>query len=341
MVSKQQDGITQNLSSWRFDTAVEGPLRELLYLRKRSYATTISMVCHATYLVSVLNEVKRRATHVISPETKIGLIAINRLKIGFIGCGRLGTHLIKALLKYSNVCPEDITISTRRPESFLDDFKERGVISCYDNLRVVEDVDIAFLCCLPSQVEQTLEQIKGKVTCYIYSFVPGYQSSKLNQLLEYRRVFKPMYSFNSSKVTNDFSLDFNYGVCEALAVSEFREMTCPLCIDKENSLINLDEKFIEVLYYMALNTCLESNLSDEESVQLVNGVIFPKALVSFNVNTIFDARVFEGNKSCIFLVQSCDTFLSETLKDQHSFVFTAFRSHYKAVFSTFIDWRIS
>jgi len=39
----------------------------------------------------------------------------NPLKIGLIGCGRLGRQIISTLLTYGDVRTEEITISTRRP----------------------------------------------------------------------------------------------------------------------------------------------------------------------------------------------------------------------------------
>ena len=41
----------------------------------------------------------------------------NPLLIGIIGCGRLGSHLANCLLTFGEVNPEEIKISTRRPET--------------------------------------------------------------------------------------------------------------------------------------------------------------------------------------------------------------------------------
>ena len=39
----------------------------------------------------------------------------NPIKVGIIGCGRLGKQIVSCLLEYSDVRTEEITISTRRP----------------------------------------------------------------------------------------------------------------------------------------------------------------------------------------------------------------------------------
>ena len=41
----------------------------------------------------------------------------NPLLIGIIGCGRLGSHLANCLLTFGEVNPEEMKISTRRPET--------------------------------------------------------------------------------------------------------------------------------------------------------------------------------------------------------------------------------
>ena len=39
------------------------------------------------------------------------------LKVGIIGCGRLGSQLAHCLLTYGRVKPKDLRVSTRRPET--------------------------------------------------------------------------------------------------------------------------------------------------------------------------------------------------------------------------------
>lgn len=55
---------------------------------------------------------KRRATRLLGDG-----MAKNPLKIGIIGCGRLGSHLANCLISFGESKPEDIFISTRRPET--------------------------------------------------------------------------------------------------------------------------------------------------------------------------------------------------------------------------------
>ena len=39
------------------------------------------------------------------------------LKIGLIGCGRLGKQIVSSLLTFSDVRPNELFISTRRPDA--------------------------------------------------------------------------------------------------------------------------------------------------------------------------------------------------------------------------------
>lgn len=39
----------------------------------------------------------------------------NAVKVGLIGCGRLGSQIINAIMAFSDVRPEEIIISTRKP----------------------------------------------------------------------------------------------------------------------------------------------------------------------------------------------------------------------------------
>lgn len=46
------------------------------------------------------------------------------LQVGLIGCGRLGSHLVNCLLTFGELQPNEVMISTRRPEilSMFDQF---------------------------------------------------------------------------------------------------------------------------------------------------------------------------------------------------------------------------
>lgn len=39
------------------------------------------------------------------------------MKVGILGCGRLGSQLAHCLLTYGGVRPKDLKVSTRRPET--------------------------------------------------------------------------------------------------------------------------------------------------------------------------------------------------------------------------------
>ena len=57
----------------------------------------------------------------------------NPLKIGIIGCGRLGSHLVNTFLAFGDVGAENIKVSTRRPETLSMYWKE----DLFNSLRMI------------------------------------------------------------------------------------------------------------------------------------------------------------------------------------------------------------
>ncbi|KAH7815587.1 oxidoreductase [Monocercomonoides exilis] len=72
-------------------------------------------------------------------------------KIGMIGCGTVGSLLLRTLLDFSGIKPHKFVVSTRRPET-LSHFQKEGVFVCYDNQKVIEECDLIFVTVLPYQL---------------------------------------------------------------------------------------------------------------------------------------------------------------------------------------------
>lgn len=82
-------------------------------------------------------------------------------KIGIIGCGHLGTMILTKLLEISSSFNNlQLMVSTRQPHLLRPFQQEFGVISEFNNERIVKECDIIFLCVLPSQAAEMLKEIR-------------------------------------------------------------------------------------------------------------------------------------------------------------------------------------
>lgn len=88
------------------------------------------------------------------------------MKVGFIGCGNLGSSLITGLLGAGSLKGEEI-IASDADESKLDGLKKLGVEVTTDNKRVAASSDVVFIAVKPDVVGEVLEEIrefsKGKL----------------------------------------------------------------------------------------------------------------------------------------------------------------------------------
>lgn len=84
------------------------------------------------------------------------------MKAAIIGGGNIGMALAEGL-KRANLCqPSDITITRRNPAS-LKKIEEKGFASTADNAKAIEDADAIFICVLPQQLNEALQQLKPAV----------------------------------------------------------------------------------------------------------------------------------------------------------------------------------
>lgn len=117
--------ITRNLPSLTFESALDEEELILLHLRQQSHAHTTIVAASCSFLTHVLNDTRqiradlaktskqRRAIQLLTADS----LPKDPLKVGIIGCGRLGTHIAESLLSFGGVGVQDLFISTRRPET--------------------------------------------------------------------------------------------------------------------------------------------------------------------------------------------------------------------------------
>ena len=82
---------------------------------------------------------------------------------GFIGCGNMGSAIIKGLLG-SGVSPEEITASDARAESLENLAKETGICKAANNTEVVRTSDVIILAVKPQFLQEVLKEIKPEIS---------------------------------------------------------------------------------------------------------------------------------------------------------------------------------
>ncbi|XP_013415154.1 NADP-dependent oxidoreductase domain-containing protein 1-like isoform X2 [Lingula anatina] len=270
--------ITNNLPTLQFESALTDEEKDLLVLRARSHAITVSACAQATYLAAVFNEIRQIRAELRHPKLKKSKLlqeATPRdpLLVGIIGCGKLGSQLANCLLTYADVRPEELKISSRRPET-LGDLQDRGVRCFHDNARVASSVHLLFICVLPSQLQTVGDEIKGLIPsqCVVYSLVNAVPISRLKHLLGTTNILKPQFKWDleNGNLPWDYTLDIN-GAIETMSMMK---KTCPLYQNKADAIVYTEEKYAELLLYTIINFCTSLRLCRPEVLDILNAVVF-------------------------------------------------------------------
>ena len=85
-------------------------------------------------------------------------------KVGFIGCGNMGSAMVGGLIKSGFVNKEDIIISTKTESSAKRLEEELEVNITLDNREVVKASDVIFLAVKPYMYKAVIEEIKEVLT---------------------------------------------------------------------------------------------------------------------------------------------------------------------------------
>jgi hypothetical protein len=226
------DDITNNLPSLQFEAALEEEETSSLPLRYRAHALNVSTCAQATYLVAVLNETREAIQdRKQSKQAKLLQESLSRdpTLIGIIGCGRLGRQLVESFLAFGRCLPQDIFVSTRRPEA-IQDLSDRGVSVTFNNSKVAKSVHVLFLCCLPSQLSGVSQDIRGCInySTLVYSLVGVTPISKLCQLLSFKNILKPEIELLPLTQCSHYPGDFSKDVVESCRDTTVCSMTCPV-----------------------------------------------------------------------------------------------------------------
>ena len=85
-------------------------------------------------------------------------------KIGFIGCGNMGSAIVGGLIKSGFEKPENIIVSTKTEQSASRLYNELKINTTIDNKLVVKESDILFLAVKPNMYKGIIEEVKNLIT---------------------------------------------------------------------------------------------------------------------------------------------------------------------------------
>ena len=96
-------------------------------------------------------------------------------KIGFIGCGNMGTAMIQGILESGKCPPQEMMISCRTKKTLEEKKAQFGVQISTDNRDVAAFADILFVAVKPQFYAEVLEEIKDLLTeeQILVSIAPG------------------------------------------------------------------------------------------------------------------------------------------------------------------------
>lgn len=102
-------------------------------------------------------------------------------KIGFIGCGKMASAIIKGLLAQNFISSDKIIASQAEIDGVEEKSKKLGIMIVNDNRHVVQNSDVIILATKPSQVVEVLEEIKPLINQekLVVSIAAGVTTSKL------------------------------------------------------------------------------------------------------------------------------------------------------------------
>lgn len=117
------------------------------------------------------------------------------MKIAIIGGGNIGMALAEGLLQSHTCAAADITI-TRRSAQSLSVPQGKGFITTTDNLEAVNGADALFICVLPQQLNEVLQELKPAINPekqLLVSVVTGAHTSVFKSQLHHNiRIIRAM-----------------------------------------------------------------------------------------------------------------------------------------------------
>ncbi|XP_072284518.1 NADP-dependent oxidoreductase domain-containing protein 1 isoform X1 [Pyxicephalus adspersus] len=256
--------ITAGLRSLQFESGVAVQHQDLVKLRRRGGNLAAHACAHSVFFCQLLLQT-RKALQAIPHITWQGF------HVGVIGAGHLGKQLVHCLLDLTDLRADDISVSTRRPET-LRELRDRGVRCFYDNVKLVRGAHMVFLCCLPSQLPAVCAEIRGQLSegCVVYSLVSAVPLSRLMGLLSHSNVIRPEYKCDPR---DDQPMCHQHNsLTERLKDGPLVRATIPGELQDAGG-VCMVSRFLEPAVYAVLNMCTSHDLSHDQAVSVLNRLI--------------------------------------------------------------------
>ena len=137
-------------------------------------------------------------------------------KIGFIGCGKMASAIIKGIISSGFAKKSNIKGSEINPEIAENAQKRLDITVITDNKALVLDSDVIFIATKPNYVQSVLEEIKPELTTdkLLVSIAAGVSTSKIENIIGRQRVIRVMPN------TPALVLEGMSGVCKGSYASE-------------------------------------------------------------------------------------------------------------------------
>ena len=87
------------------------------------------------------------------------------IKLGLIGCGKMGRALIEGALKNNVVAAEDVFVSSRTASAIETVTSELGVTAVSSNVEVATRADVVLLCTKPADIPLVLLELANESDC--------------------------------------------------------------------------------------------------------------------------------------------------------------------------------
>ncbi len=137
-------------------------------------------------------------------------------KIGFIGCGKMASAIIKGVISSKFIQPQNITGSEVNPDIAKQAQERLSINVITDNRALVMNSDVIFIATKPNYVSSVLEEIKSELTPekLVVSIAAGVSTKKIQDIIGRQRVVRVMPN------TPALVLEGMSGVCKGACASE-------------------------------------------------------------------------------------------------------------------------